>query len=320
MKKLLLVFLILGINAHLMAQSNCNCCTPNHRAFDFWAGDWEVFDSTGTKVGENLIYKVERNCVLNEHWTSVRGGTGRSYNYYDPADSTWNQIWLDSWGSNLVLKGKPEGNKMILKSELLPGEKIDWYANRITWTSNEDGSVTQTWDVLDKNDKIISVAFKGIYKRRPASFGDEDKTAGIKKITEDIYVNAKKSKSLKTTDGFTADAADSTEMTIYTEVGIVSRIVKSSAKEDGMLTIEWFYLEGEPVYAYETFEFKESNNEKAIWKNFKGNWAWESRFYFVDGELVYHNHSGRTEMEESVNGNTLLNNGKNLFTIASMFK
>ena len=55
---------------------------------------------------------------------------------------------------------------MILSSELMPGQKIDFYRNRITWTKNEDGSVTQLWEIVDKQDKLLSIAFKGIYKQK----------------------------------------------------------------------------------------------------------------------------------------------------------
>jgi hypothetical protein len=123
-----------------------------------------VFDTTGKIVGENLIIKLENNCIISEHWKDVSGGSGRSYNYYNSSDSTWNQVWVDSQGSNLVLKGNAEKNKMILRSELMPGKKVDLYRNSITWTKNEDGTVTQLWEILDKKDAILTTAFHGIYR------------------------------------------------------------------------------------------------------------------------------------------------------------
>ncbi len=148
------------------AQADCACCTEDHSKFDFWVGDWIVYDTIGNKVGENQILKLEDNCLINENWKGETGGSGKSYNYFDSTDSTWNQVWIDNQGSNLVLKGRAEGNKMILQSRLVQGMKIDWYSNRITWTKNEDNSVTQLWEILDKNDKLLSVAFIGIYKKR----------------------------------------------------------------------------------------------------------------------------------------------------------
>ena len=159
-----LIFLISFTFAY--SQQDCACCSEYHKQFDFWVGDWIVYDTLGNKVGENLIEKIEVNCIINEHWKSANGGTGSSYNYFDRSDSTWNQVWVDSQGGNLVLKGTGGDGLMTLKSKLLPGQKIDWYANRITWMLNEDGSVTQLWEILDKNDKVISTAFKGIYRKK----------------------------------------------------------------------------------------------------------------------------------------------------------
>ena len=148
------------------AQTNCKCCTDYHKQFDFWVGDWIVTDTTGTKVGENLVVKLESDCIVNEYWQGSAGITGRSYNYFNLSDSTWNQVWIDNQGGNLVLKGYAGENEMILKSELLKGKRVDWYANRITWTKNDDGTVTQLWEIIDKNEKLLSQAFKGIYKRK----------------------------------------------------------------------------------------------------------------------------------------------------------
>ncbi|MBK7967386.1 MAG: hypothetical protein IPK10_20365 [Bacteroidetes bacterium] len=99
------------LSPSLMAQSPCACCTENHKAFDFWVGDWMVFDTSGNKIGENKIDKIEGNCIINEHWIGGKGNTGSSYNFYDATDSTWNQLWIDSQGGNLVLKGKASPTK-----------------------------------------------------------------------------------------------------------------------------------------------------------------------------------------------------------------
>lgn len=152
--------------SYASAQSDCACCTDFHKQFDFWVGEWNVYDTLGNKVGENSIVKLENGCILNEHWVGAQGGTGSSYNYFNKSDSTWNQLWIDSQGNNLELKGHAKSNQMILSSELVPGQKVDFYRNRITWTKNEDESVTQLWEILDVEDNVLAVAFKGLYKRK----------------------------------------------------------------------------------------------------------------------------------------------------------
>ncbi|MFV8225101.1 hypothetical protein [Christiangramia aquimixticola] len=146
-------------------QTDCACCTPNHSQFDFWIGDWEVFNEKGSKIGENLVKKLEDNCILNENWKGESGTTGKSYNYYDPKTETWNQLWLSNTGNILELTGSLENGKMVLKSEIQQGDKGEYY-NKITWTPNPDGSVTQLWEILDAQGNSINSVFTGIYKRK----------------------------------------------------------------------------------------------------------------------------------------------------------
>lgn len=146
-------------------DSACACCTSQHSQFDFWVGDWEVFNESGEKIGENLVKKLEDNCILNENWKGEKGGSGKSYNYYDPADETWNQLWISNTGNILKLKGKAQPNKMVLKSEPKEGKNGKYY-NQITWTKNSDGSVTQVWEIFDPQGNLLNTAFKGIYRKK----------------------------------------------------------------------------------------------------------------------------------------------------------
>lgn len=166
MKHIILFGLFFSLPIISFAQENdCDCCTKQHLQFDFWVGDWEVFNENGDKVGENLVQKLEDNCILNENWKAENGSSGKSYNYYDPLDESWNQLWLSNTGNILKLKGKAENNKMILKSELQRGKKGQYY-NQITWTENQDGSVIQHWQILDSQGNFLSNVFKGIYRKK----------------------------------------------------------------------------------------------------------------------------------------------------------
>lgn len=163
MKTIIFAALLLS-SVFLHAQtSSCSCCSTNYTQFDFWLGEWIVLDTNGNKLGENRIEKIEGNCILNEHWSGVQGGTGSSYNYFEKKDSTWNQLWIDNSGNSLKLQGKliAEG-VMQLQSELQQGKNRKYY-NRITWTKNEDGTVTQLWEILDTEEKVLKILFKGIY-------------------------------------------------------------------------------------------------------------------------------------------------------------
>ena len=167
MKRTVIVIVIVLFIQNIMAQQDevkCQCCSEPYGFFDFWIGDWTVYDVKGNVVGNNIIEKQYDNCVLQEKWTSTGKNRGTSYNYYNISDKTWNQLWVDNAGFSLELKGHYEEGKMILKSEIIESEKGKYY-NQITWHKNADGSVTQVWDILNEKDEKIQEAFKGIYKK-----------------------------------------------------------------------------------------------------------------------------------------------------------
>jgi hypothetical protein len=83
------------------AQDNkpsCYCSDTAYHQFDFWIGEWEVYDTDGRKAGESSITSRKDNCVIFENWTSDKA-TGESYSYYNTADQSWHQVYIDCSGS-----------------------------------------------------------------------------------------------------------------------------------------------------------------------------------------------------------------------------
>lgn len=167
MNTLFLFLTIVSFN-QITTQSNedkqCNCCTEKHQQFDFWVGSWNVYNTKGDLVGTNTITKNYGDCVLKEEWISTGSNRGTSTNYYNKSDDSWNQVWVDNSGFSLILKGNLIDGAMILKGELIKGEKGNYY-NQISWTLNSDGSVTQLWELFKTDGSLIQEAFKGIYKK-----------------------------------------------------------------------------------------------------------------------------------------------------------
>jgi len=162
------IFLSLFIIEYATAQNKgCQCCDTTFRQFDFWLGDWEVFDTSGIKVGTNIVVTMQDSCMLQENWESALGNySGTSYNYYNSQDSMWHQTWVDNQGGSLELHGKLVSGNMILQSDLAKGKKFDFYYNRITWTPHENGSVSQVWEIIDKNNNVLKLLFNGLYIRK----------------------------------------------------------------------------------------------------------------------------------------------------------
>ncbi|WP_298760408.1 hypothetical protein [uncultured Psychroserpens sp.] len=166
MKHTLLLITLVFSSLSFAQNTNCNCCTEHHKAFDFWVGEWTVTNPDGTTAGENSIQKIQDGCILLEKWTSAKGGyTGTSQNFYNLKTKQWEQLWIDNRGAHLKLKGNRRGNQMIMRTDDETNTDGKSFYHRITWTSNTDGSVRQLWETITEG-KDTTIAFDGLYKKK----------------------------------------------------------------------------------------------------------------------------------------------------------
>ncbi len=85
--------------------------SPEHQQFDFWVGEWDV-QLGGQQVGTNSVQRILDGCVIFENWQSGQGNTGKSFNFYDPNTSRWQQTYVDNTGSVLNFgSGSIRGDK-----------------------------------------------------------------------------------------------------------------------------------------------------------------------------------------------------------------
>jgi len=57
-----------------------------------------------------------------EHWTSIGGGTGSSFNIFDASRGGWFQTWVDSGGGLHEYRGNPDARgDMIFDQGETPG-------------------------------------------------------------------------------------------------------------------------------------------------------------------------------------------------------
>lgn len=151
----------------LEGDSTCTCCKPSFTDFDFWLGEWNVTDTSGAFLGTNRIERQLDRCLLLENWSSKGLNRGKSMNYYDAADSLWHQLWIDNQGGILNLSGILIGTDMVLESDWQSGSEASRFKHRITWSPQPDGTVIQTWDMLDAEGQILQTLFRGIYTKWP---------------------------------------------------------------------------------------------------------------------------------------------------------
>jgi hypothetical protein len=136
------------IVSHAAEPSLDPCDTPQHHQFDFWVGDWQVFDAKNNNqlVGFDHVEKHSHGCIVQQNLAMLtdlyrRPGVafrlaGISVNRFD--GESWLEMWADNqWGA-IVLKGMPEGGKAMVLKSITPSRNRDL---RLVWEKHPDGSV-----------------------------------------------------------------------------------------------------------------------------------------------------------------------------------
>lgn len=123
------------------------CDTAQHHQFDFWVGDWQVFDArTNQLVAFDRVEKHSQGCIVQQNLTMVtdlyrRQGvsyrmTGIGVNRFD--GESWLELWADNqWGA-IVLRGMPDAGKAMVLTTIIPSRNRDL---RLEWEKRPDGSV-----------------------------------------------------------------------------------------------------------------------------------------------------------------------------------
>ena len=139
------------------------CDDSRARQFDFWVGEWTVSQNART-AGHNKISNIHGGCtILEEYQAESSSYEGKSFNYYDPADDSWHQIWVDNGGIRLHLTGGYGDGKMVMSGERTTAEGT--VIDRITWHNDADGTVLQVWEMSEDAGVTWETFFSGLYER-----------------------------------------------------------------------------------------------------------------------------------------------------------
>lgn len=142
------------------------CATDERfRQFDFWVGSWEVTNAQGNLAGENVVEQILSNCVVMENWTGSSGGTGKSFNYLDPASGRWHQLWVDGGGGHMRYEGEFRDGAMHFEGRNVYGNG-QITLMQMTFTPMEDGRVRQFIQESRDEGETWNVWFDGYYARK----------------------------------------------------------------------------------------------------------------------------------------------------------
>jgi hypothetical protein len=143
------------------------CESPEHKQFDFWVGEWDVYRSdTNQLVARSLIEKLYGGCAVRENWMPVNGfGAGGSLNSYRPDEKRWRQVYTGAGNGWAEYSGGIEGDAMVIAGiQAMPnGSRTPV---RITYKRGEDGSVLQIGEQSTDGGKSWKLNYHFTY--RPA--------------------------------------------------------------------------------------------------------------------------------------------------------
>jgi tetratricopeptide (TPR) repeat protein len=151
-----------------VADKNARPCeySDKHRAFDFWIGEWDLFNPQGQQVGSNSIQKILNGCVIYENWTSARSGYfGKSFNYFAPSIGKWRQNWVDGAGGIVWYEGEVKDGVMHFTGESISMDGSIQLA-RVTLTPLPDGRVHHVIEQSADDGKTWSIYFDGLYVKK----------------------------------------------------------------------------------------------------------------------------------------------------------
>jgi hypothetical protein len=142
------------------------CAAPIYRQFDFWAGDWDVFDvGSPIKVARARVDLILDGCVLREDYQGSDGHKGQSFTIYDTARNVWHQSWVTNRGELLVIEGNMTAGEMVLTGE----DHAKGALVRGTWRP-ENGNVREIAVTSTDGGKTWKVWFDLVF--RPHKDGD----------------------------------------------------------------------------------------------------------------------------------------------------
>jgi hypothetical protein len=138
---------------------------PEYRQFDFWVGEWNVFNPAGTQVGKSRIDRIVGDCIILENWTSGAGSDGKSFNKWNPQLKRWEQFWASEAGETTFFYGKLEGKNMVYKTDAFPQSDGSKQERRLTFFDLGPDEVRQFSEISTDGGKTYKTEYDFTYRR-----------------------------------------------------------------------------------------------------------------------------------------------------------
>lgn len=153
-----------GLGGLARAVPRSPCADGPYRQFDFWIGDWDVFNPAGALAGTNTITNELDGCLIAEDWTGSGGVRGRSINTYDAETGLWHQTWVSGFTiGHLRMSGGLVNGEMVLEGLRVTPFGLQVF-DEFTWTVLAPDRVRQVGELRIPAFDVVNT-FTGIYER-----------------------------------------------------------------------------------------------------------------------------------------------------------
>jgi hypothetical protein len=154
--------------AHIAAP---RCGTAEHHQFDFFEGDWDVYDFgvPDSVIARNKVTSMLGGCAVREVYVQRDGLEGESFSAFDAARQLWHQSWITNHGSILLLEGRLEGERMVLIATERD-KKGDSSLVRGIWVPQR-GSVRETAERSKDGGRTWEPLFDIVFRKHKAAGG-----------------------------------------------------------------------------------------------------------------------------------------------------
>jgi hypothetical protein len=142
------------------------CEAAEYRQFDFWLGDWDVFDygDTTKVIARAKVERIVDGCAIHELYVQNDGLIGDSILSFDGVRQVWQQTWVTNRGSLMVIAGRFKAGAVTLQGEtrMRDGNSV---LQRITWQV-ESGGVRESALMSKDGGKTWAPAFDVLFRKR----------------------------------------------------------------------------------------------------------------------------------------------------------
>lgn len=152
------LILALAVSGHIAPA----CATVHHREFDYFIGNFRVFNKAGKQIATDEVSSEMDGCALLERWHG-RSSEGVGYSGYDDTRKEWVQTFFQNDGTVLVFRGNMTKAGLLISGIDYPRPGVS-EQNKVLFRRLPDG-FEEYWTVSTDNGKSWPVVFDGFFRR-----------------------------------------------------------------------------------------------------------------------------------------------------------